>query len=395
MALPPILPMHPVDVFYGVVVPQVQTYMAAAPRFDLDEELAKARIGALIEERFGRMAYHFPETLGVITTMRLAEDIGDAVTVLSLDELEAMDADALEHSRGDRRWRMFIAQGSEITLVLLVFDHLLSHGFTGRGFLYAALDALRPEPDAPPALNQAQQAQFRAYQDHIGRAFLDRAPWATHKRMCFPSAPLQALAKVLGQPFTEAAMLWVARSILDVSERGWPIDASIFRMEPGGDPATWTQPGIGNMGLQLDTWEILPQGAYSAGQPPFGDDPEGAERFVRFYQGFPFKLPLAWTMKALIGAARKRDLKAERERLVINNLGHTRYPFFRTMFFDPVNEVDRFGLVFVDGVQDRVELQLSPPAMFLEHFDQPAFEARLAANLEGMLADPRLRRIEA
>jgi hypothetical protein len=32
--------------------------------------------------------------------------------------------------------------------------------------------------------------------------------------------------------------------------------------------------------------------------------------------------------------------------------------------------------------------------VFLEHFDQPAFEAALAHNLEAMLEDPRLRRIE-
>ena len=61
---------------------------------------------------------------------------------------------------------------------------------------------------------------------------------------------------------------------------------------------------------------------------------------------------------------------------------------------DPANNVDRFGLVFVDGVQDRVELQFSPPAVFLDHFDWAAFEAALEANLEGMIAEPRIRRIQ-
>lgn len=395
MTLPAIIPMHPVDVFYGVVVPQVQTYIVAAPRFELDQDSARERIGALVRERFQRHAYHMPRKLGVITALRLADDLAEPVTVLSLAELEALDADALEAARGDRHWRLYIAQDQEITLMMLVFDHIMSHGFTGRGFLYAALDALRPGAAAPPALSAPQQARFEAYQRHITAQFLGRAPWATHTRLSIPSSRLRELARAMDQPFTEAAMLWLARSLLDASDRAWPVDASIFRMEQGGDRSTWIQAPIGNLGLQLDAWEILPSGAWAPGQGPVGDDRDGLERFVRFYEGFPWKLPIALAMKWVLDRARKAGPPPDRERLVINNLGHTTYPFFRTMFFDPANDCDRFGLVFLDGVQDRMELQFAFPQEFLAHFDQATFEATLMENLAGMMSEARLRRIEA
>jgi hypothetical protein len=394
MSLPDRLPMHPVDVFYGVVVPQVQTYLVAAPRFEVDEVTARERIGTLIRERFQRHAYRMPSSLGVITSLQLAEDRAGPVQLLTLPELEALDAAAIEAAPGERHWRLFIAQGEEITLMMLVFDHIMSHGFTGRTFLYAALDALRPDASEPPALDRAQRDRFEAYQAHITRQFLARAPWATHRRLSFPSRPLRALARALEQPFTEATMLWLARSLMDVSTRAWPIDASIFRMEPGGERPEWIQAPIGNLGLQLDRWELFPHGGYTPGPPPMGDDPEGLERFVRFYEGFFWKLPLALAMKWVLSRARQAAADQDRERLVLNNLGHTPYPFFRTMFFDPANDCDRFGLVFVDGIQDRVELQLSLPRVFLDHFDVQAFEEALGRNLEAMAEDPRLRRIE-
>jgi hypothetical protein len=393
MSLPDQIPMHPVDVFYGVVVPQVQTYLVAAPRFEIDADTARERIGALIRERFQRHAYRLPSSLGVITSLRLADDLAEPVELLSMAELEALDADAIEAAPGERHWRLFIAQGVEITLMMLVFDHIMSHGFTGRSFLYSALDALRPDASEPPTLDEAQRAAFEAYQAHITQQFLARAPWATHQRLRFPSGPLRTLARSVDQPFTEAAMLWLARSLMDVSERAWPIDASIFRMEPGGPRPEWVQAPIGNLGLQLDRWELFPNGGYTPGPPPMGDDPEGLERFVRFYEGFFWKLPLALAMKWVLSKARRAEADQERERLVLNNLGHTPYPFFRTMFFDPANDCDRFGLVFVDGIQDRVELQLSLPKAFLAHFDAQAFEQALERNLEAMVDDPRLRRI--
>jgi len=394
MQLPDTIPMHPVDVFYGVVVPQVQTYIVAAPRFEVDLETAREHIGALIEQRFQRHAYDMPRTLGVITTLERAADLTAPVELVELSELETLDADGIEAAPGSRHWHLFIAQSEEITLMMLVFDHIMSHGYTGRSFLYGALDALRPDAATPPVLDGAQQSRFEAYQVHITAQFLARAPWATHRRASFSSAELQALARGLDQPFTEAAMLWVARSLLDVTDRDWPVDASIFRMEQGGDRNTWIQAAIGNLGLQLDAWEILSSGAFTPSSGPMGDDPEGLERFVRFYQGVPWKLPIALGMKWVLDRARKAGAPAKRERLVFNNLGATPYPFFRTMFFDPANNVDRFGLVFVDGVQDRVELQFSPPAAFVGHFDWGAFEAALEANIEGMIAAPRIRRIQ-
>ena len=394
MSLPDTIPMHPVDVFYGVVVPQVQTYLVAAPRFEVDEATAKERVEQLIRERFHRHAYDMPSTLGVITTLRRAPDLTAPVELIALQDLEAKDADSIDAAPGDRHWHLYIAQGEEITFLMLVYDHIMSHGYTGRSFLYAALDTLRPDPAAPPVLSEAQQAEFEAYQRQITAQFLARAPWATHSRISFSSDRLRALARAMDQPFTEAAMLWLTRSLLDASDRPWPIDANVFRMEPDGDRSAWIQAAIGNLGLQLDTWEILPTGAYGPGSGPMADDPEGLERFVKFYEGFFWKLPIALAMKWVLDRARKAGAPAERERLVLNNLGHTPYPFFRTMFFDPANNCDRFGLVFVDGVQDRVDLQLAFPRQFLAHFDPAAFEAALARNLEAMAQDPRLRRIE-
>jgi hypothetical protein len=394
MSLPDTIPMHPVDVFYGVVVPQVQTYLVAAPRFEVDEATAKERVEQLIRERFHRHAYDMPTTLGVITTLQRAPDLTAPVEVIGLSALEAKDADTIDAAPGDRHWHLYIAQGQQITFLMLVYDHIMSHGYTGRGFLYAALDALRPDPEAPPILSEPQQAEFEAYQRHISAQFLARAPWATHTRAAFPSERLRALARAMEQPFTEAVMLWLTRSLLDASDRDWPIDASIFRMEPDGDRTAWIQAPIGNLGLQLDTWEILPSGAWGPGRGPMADDPEGLERFVKFYEGFFWKLPIALAMKWVLDRARKAGAPPERERMVLNNLGATPYPFFRTMFFDPANDCDRFGLVFVDGVQDQVQLQLALPAQFLEHFDQPTFEAALERNLEAMADDPRLRRIE-
>jgi hypothetical protein len=395
MSLPDTIPMHPVDVFYGVVVPQVQTYLVAAPRFEVDGATTKARIEQLIRERFHRHAYDMPSTLGVITTLRRAPDLTAPVQLIDLAALEALDADTIDAAPGDRHWHLYIAQGREITFLMLVYDHIMSHGYTGRSFLYAALDALRPDPEAPPVLSVAQQAEFEAYQRHITARYQARATWATHTRLAFPSGRLRALARAMDQPFTEAVMLWLARSLLDASDRPWPIDANVFRMEPDGDRSAWIQAPIGNLGLQLDTWEILPSGAWGRGQGPMADDPEGLERFVRFYEGFPLKLPLALAMKWVLDRARRAGPPPDRERMVLNNLGATPYPFFRTMFFDPANDCDRFGLVFVDGVQERVELQLALPRVFRAHFDQGAFEAALERNLEAMVADPRLRSLEA
>ncbi len=388
--------MHPADVFYGACVPQVQSYLVAAPRIDVDVDQAKATIEALLRGRFHRFCYRMPRNLGVITTLKLARDLAAPVTVLPLEELEAMSAQQLADAPGERHWHLYVAQSDELTMLVQVYDHLLCHGYSGRSFLYAALDALRGDQVAsgPPVLNEPQRERYRAFQRHLTATFLERAPWATHRTLSFPSSDLRSLARVLGQPFTETATLWLARSILDVSARGWPVDASIFRMDRDSDPATWIDLEVGNRGLQMDNWEVLYGGDYTRGQAPVGDDPESLESFVRFYERFPLKVPIAWAMQALISRARRAGLDQDRERLVVNNLGTTPYPFFRTMFFDPANDVDRFGLVFVDGIQDRLELQLSPPKRFLEHFDWDEFEERLRENLAEMVDDPRLRKMD-
>ncbi|MFH1467006.1 MAG: hypothetical protein ABIO70_21665 [Pseudomonadota bacterium] len=394
MSLPAVLPLHPADVFFGVCVPQVQTYLCALPGAGLQRDGLGPRLATLIDERFPRLAYRMPATLGVVSTLRLDPAPATPLELLPLTDLEALDVPVLARSPGERHWHLYVGHDGDLCLLLLVFDHLLCHGHTGRAFLYAAADLLRPDASAPPALTAAQRARFEAFQQHLTAGFHALAPWADYRRLAFPAADLQRLAKSLGQPFTEAAALWIGRSLLDVSHRGWPLDISIFRMDREADPATFVDLAVGNRGLQLDAWELMLGGAYARAPAPVGDDPAGLTKFVNFYERFPWKWPLAWGMKAAITGARRGGLKDERERLVLNNLGATPWPFFRTMFFDPANDVDRFGLVFVDGVEDRVELQLAPPNRFLEHFDIEAFEARLAENLTAMVGEPRVRALE-
>lgn len=393
MSLPPILPLHPADVFFGICVPEVQSYAVALPRAGLRLDALRERLAALVVGRFGRFAYRMPATLGVVTTLRLDGDPASPATAIARPGLEALDAAALCAAPGERHWHLFAVEDEDLCVLLLVFDHLLCHGQAARAFLFALADALRDGPGGPPALEAAARERFLSLQAHLTARFHAPAPWADHRRLSFPAARVQRLARALEQPFTEATALWLGRSVLDVSPRAWPVDVSIFRM--ARDAGDGVDPAVGNRGLQLDTWEILPGGGYARTPSEAAGDPAGVERFVRFYERFPWKWPLAWAMRAAIASARRRGPEPERERLVLNNLGATPWPFFRTMFFDPANDQDRFGLCFVDGVEDRVELQLAPARRFLAGFDLPAFEARLAENLDAMVADPRVRPIPA
>jgi hypothetical protein len=372
----------------------VQSYLLALPRAGVDLGVLAPRLEALIAARYHRLAYRMPATLGVVSTLRLAPDPTGPLEVLPLDTLESLPIPALARAPGERHWHLFVGHDEDLCLLLLAFDHLLYHGQAARSLLYDLADALRTTP-GPPTLTAGQRARFRAFQDHLTAGFHALAPWSAYRRLDFPASDLQRLARALDQPFTEAAALWIGRSLLDVSARGWPLDISIFRMDRTSDPASFVDLAVGNRGLQLDAWELMVGGAFARAPAPVGDDPEGLAKFVRFYERFPWKWPLAWAMKTAITGARRGGVKDEHERLVLNNLGATPWPFFRTMFFDPANDVDRFGLVFVDGVEDRVELQLAPPRRFLEHFDLRGFERRLGENLVGMVEEPRVRALLA
>ena len=392
MDLPRTLPLHPVDAFYAACVPQLQSYAVAAPRAGLRLDELPERLEGLLRERFQRFCYRLPATLGVVAELRLAPEPCAPLRRLPLAELEALEPRDLLRAPGERHWALFAAEDDELCVLLLVFDHQLCHGQAGRLFLADLLAALgAPAPRLDPQLD----ARFRALQERLTAGFLALAPWTSHRRMAFPADPLRALARTLGLPLTETLALWLGRSLLDASSRGWPVDLSLFRMERGLGPEAFLDLAIGNRGLRLDRWELLPSGAYAQLPGPFGDDPAGVERFVRFYAGFPWKLPLAWAMRAVIGSFRRHELQDGRERLVLNNLGVAPLPFFRTMFFDPANDVDRLGLVFADGVGDQVELQFAPPRRFLAWFELDALEARLRENLERMPREPRLRAIPA
>jgi hypothetical protein len=391
VSLPPALPLHPADAFFGVCVPEVQSYALALPRAGLALDRLAERLGSLVTGRFPRFAYRMPARLGVVTTLRLDRQPAGPVTRLDGPAMEALDAAALVAAPGERHWHLYAVEDEDLVLLLLVFDHLLCHGQAGRAFLYALADALRDGSGGPPALDEAQRARFRAFQERLTARFHALAPWSAYRRLAFPAAGVQRLARALDQPFTETVALWLGRSLLDVSARAWPLDVSIFRMSR--DAGDGVDLAVGNRGLALDAWEILPSGAYAPVPSRVTGDPAGVERFVRLYERSPLKWPLAWAMRSAIAGARRKGPDPDRERLVLNNLGATPWPFFRTMFFDPANDVDRFGLCFVDGVEDRVELQLAPPHRFLGHFDLPAFEARLEENLGAMVDAPRVRPI--
>lgn len=382
--------MHPVDLLFGATIPQVQCYMVCGPARNLDlpgmRELV-ARVVPLVAPRFG---YEMPRSMGMIRTLRRAEDVAGPVDVCDLAGWSAAVEGPLEGLLGDRHWRLAAVVQGEVVALTLLFDHYLCHGSAARAVLFGVYDALYGlEAGQPPAvLEPAQLETFGELQASMAARFGRDQSWAAHRSLELDAAGLRQLARALELPFTEASMLWLARSIHDGAARPRTMEIISFRMEDGWEPSR--DPSFGNEGLRAQLWEMLPDGFYTAKDPSLGLGGRDLDEFVEFYGRFPFKGALTWFMRRAIERGKREHHQQDREKLVLNNLGATRYPFHRTMFFDPFNDGDRFGLAFVDGWGDRVTLQFAPPRVYLETFDWGAFEERLRRNLVDMKKNPRV-----
>ena len=383
--------MHPVDLLFGATIPQMQCYMVCAPARNLEIAELRGVVAELLDGTAIRFAYEMPRTLGMIRTLRLAEDTTAPVRVEGADALFDRLDGPLEGVLGERHWQLSAVVEGDALVLALLFDHYLCHGSAAQALLFQIHDRLYGvgQGDPLPSLGDAQMAAYRGVQERMAARFARDQGWAAHRTLELESAPLRTLARTLDLPFTEASMLWLARSIHDVAPRPRPMEIISFRMMQDWKSAA-DDPSFGNRGLQAQLWEMLPDGFYTAKDPSLGLGTRDLDEFVDFYRRFPFKGALTWFMRRAIERGKREHHRTDCEKLVLNNLGSTRYPFRRTMFFDPFNDGDRFGLAFVDGWGDRVTLQFAPPRRYLESFDWETFEARLHANLEEMLQNPRV-----
>ena len=385
MSFPDPIPIHPVDLLFGATIPEVQCYVVAGPRLQRPEAL-RPLLSELLTDRFPRLCYRLVQRLGLIRSLRLATDFTAPLEILG-------EADGLQPVRnvhasglGDRHWRLFVVPAGDATYLLLLFDHYLCHGHTAQQLLFALFDRLfgAPTEVAPPG------DAYRALQVELSEIFRTGADWAAYHRLSLPSGPLRELAMSLGLPFTETAMLWLARTIHDVAVQPRPMEIISFRMDRDVAIEARVDPEYGNRGLRAELYEMLPDGFYSVVDPSLGLGQRNLDEFVDFYRAFPLKGTLTWFIRRSIDKGKRDSRRQNREKLVVNNLGDTTYPFFRTMFFDPFNDADRFGLVFVDSCQGELTLQFAPPLRYLERFGWGTFEERLLENAEGMKSDPRI-----
>jgi len=326
----------------------------------------------------------------MIRTLRRSQDLAEPVDVCDFARWGEVVDGPLEEVVGDRHWRLAAVAERDVVVLTLLFDHYLCHGSAARALLFGVYDALYGLcPGDPPAtLDPGQMATFRELQGVMAARFGRDQTWAAHRSLEVDAAPLRELARSLELPFTEASMLWLARSVHDEAARPRTMEIISFRMEDGWEPSV--EPSFGNQGLQAQLWEMLPDGFYTAKDPSLGLGGRDLDEFVDFYGRFPFKGALTWFMRRAIERGKRAHHRQDCEKLVLNNLGATRYPFHRTMFFDPFNDGDRFGLAFVDGWGDRVTLQFAPPRQYLETFDWGAFEERLQRNVVEMKQNPRV-----
>jgi len=383
--LPVAIPIHPVDLLFGATIPQVQCYVVAGPRLERSEDV-RDLLTELVRERFPRFHYRLERRLGAIRTLRLARDPAAPLQVLGeADGLEPIRA-VRDTAPDARHWKLFVAPHEDSTALVLLFDHYLCHGHGARQLLFALFDQLfgPPDPMAP------QDAAMRSLQQELSSIFRSGVDWAAYQRLSMPSEPVRALAGSLRLPFTETAMLWLARTVHDVAAAPRPMEIISFRMDREVASEDRIDPHYGNRGLQAELYEMLPDGFYAMVDPSLGLGQRNLDEFVEFYRRFPLKGALTWFIRRGIDRGKRDSRKLDREKLVVNNLGDTPYPFFRTMFFDPFNDADRFGLVFVDSCRGELTLQFAPPLRYLEHFSWEAFEARLLHNAEAMRADPRI-----
>jgi len=380
--------MHPADLFFGSAVPQVQSYLAAAASPPPDLEAARAQLGELLQRRFPRLCYRLPRRLGTISELRLAEDPTEPVEQVEPAAFDALESGDLARAVGDRHWRLYLLCEAGLVCLVLVFDHHLCHGSTARAFLYQALDTLGGQAGA---LDELQRERFLQRGRQLTQRNHAEAPWAEHRELVFPLVAARRLARALALPFTQGVGLWLGRSILDVSPWDREMEIQIFHMDPAHGADERHPLAVGNKGLQLQSLELLPSGRFGPVGPSQREREQQAEGFVRLYERYPVKTLLSWGMQAAVVASKRASRKQDREKLVVNNLGPSQRPFHRGMFFDPFNDVEKFGLVFVDGVGDELRLQLSPPRRYLQRFDLPAFERQLELNLERMPRDPRVK----
>jgi hypothetical protein len=364
--------------------------MVCGPARNLDLREMRELVATVLPVTAPRFGYEMPRSMGRIRTLRRAAEIADPVEVCDLAGWSAIVDGPLEEVVGDRHWRLGVVDQGDAVVLTLLFDHYLCHGSTARALLFRVYDALYGlEAGEPPAvLDPDQMEAFGQLQASMAARFGRNQSWAAHHRLELDAAGLRELARCLELPFTEASMLWLARSIHDESARPRTMEIISFRMEDGWEPSM--DPAFGNQGLRAQLWEMLPDGFYTAKDPSLGLGGRDLGEFVEFYERFPFKGALTWFMRRAIERGKREHHRQDCEKLVLNNLGATRYPFHRTMFFDPFNDGDRFGLAFVDGWGDRVTLQFAPPRQYLETFDWGAFEERLQRNVIEMQKNPRV-----
>ncbi len=383
--------MHPVDLLYGSTLPELQTYIVAGPATDVDIEALKGRLRSLLPERFTRMCYAQRNHLFGGRVLHRIDDVVAPVEGIALDDFLRLSP-AEMRDVGERHWWLYVIESDQLVVLCFMVGHWLYTGMKARSLIFTVLDQLYPDkpPGEPPPMTEGQWAAFHDFQARMGEKYRSEHDFAEYRRVSFPAGEVQRLVRRLGGSFTEGVSLWLARSIHDVAQRDRPLDIVGFRMEPGLVPEELNDPGFGNEGLIVELCEMLPDGFYARIDPASGLGSQKAEEFVAFYRTFPLRGALFAFLAWSIQRQKRKHMSVDRERLVMNNLGPTDYPFFRTMFFDPFNDQDSFGLVFVDGCRGEVGLQFAPPRRYLEWFDWAAFEARLGKNLRSMLDEPRL-----
>lgn len=385
--MPKTIPMHPFDILAGMLVPQMQSYSVCGPPVSTDLSAARSLLEPLIRERFPRCCYRFTRRH---RKLKLCKDPAQPLSVLTLDELKPAGAGELRQLVGDRHWHLVLVKSPEASILVLLFNHFLCHGDTARRFLLAAFDLLLGA--GPPRLTESQRTLYGDFQQHLTGLFHAEAAWADYHRLSFEAERIQKLASALGRSFTDAIMLWLARSIHDVSGRSRRMRIQSFRMDPEAEPEEIPDPAFGNKNLIIQRWEMESDGGFESLDPPQKERLRREKKAFSFYRKFPLKGLLNRLIKKTVEKEYKKSAKQDLERLTINNMGSTAYPFFRTMFFNPVaKESDRFGLVFVDGHAGQATLQFCPSKRYLKGFSWDAFAQRLEENLDKMVTDPRVR----
>jgi len=392
MSPPRTLPLDPVDLLGGMLIPEAQTYLVATPPFDLDPGRVRARLAPLITESFGRLGYRFRRRLGTFAGLSLADDPTAPVHVPDVAPADPLAALAPTRPLDDRHWDLTVVGHEGLALVALRFDHLVGHGDLGRRFLVACSDRLRGgDPTTPPRLDPSQSAAFGRLQAALTARAQAAAAWAEYRRLDLGADRVRRLVRAMGLSFSDGLTLWLAYHIQATNRatgHARPLDALGFRMDPATSLEPPLDPALGNAGLLVERWQVDPDGSFERLDRGPADARRGLERFAAFHRAFPVKPLLDAALRQALAAARRRR-HAGSDKLVVNNLGPTAYPFFRPIFFDPQNDGDQLGLVYVDGHtidghSDQVQLQLTPPRRYLEHFPWDDFERRLHASL----ADP-------